>query len=298
VESLEDRRLLTVISVDTTWPLANSPYVLNSDVEVRNGATLTIESGVHVQGNGALRISDDGSNAALVANGVTFSDKVYLYPNAEPTLSGNTFSGGVDVAAKLVHYLDLAGNTFPTGTVNIQAGIITTNVTLPKISGVTTYSLDSSPIPYGLEVHGGGTLTIAGGNTIAGPGVLKIGDDNAGPATLQDDRTGSGGVTFKVNSYDNPLLYLYPSAVAYLSGDSFDSYSVDAAAQLVNSLANDTFPAGNATMTVQTGIITTAVTFPKIPGLTTYSLDSGPSPYGLEVHGGGTLTIEIGRAHV
>ena len=64
MEPLECRHLLTnvsgVIASSTTWFATNSPYVITSSVYVENGATLTIQGNVTVQGGG-LYIDDDGS---------------------------------------------------------------------------------------------------------------------------------------------------------------------------------------------------------------------------------------------
>ena len=38
-----------IIASDTTWILANSPYIVISDVVAQNGATLTVESGVEIR---------------------------------------------------------------------------------------------------------------------------------------------------------------------------------------------------------------------------------------------------------
>ena len=98
VEPLEERRLLTkIISASTEWTVAGMPY--NDTFCVRNGATLTIDPGVTVQGGG-LYVDDNGTGGNLVARrpqrGVT------LYSGeATPTLSGDYFSGGVSVTPTL-----------------------------------------------------------------------------------------------------------------------------------------------------------------------------------------------------
>jgi parallel beta-helix repeat protein len=60
-----------IISTDTTWTKANSPYTLNGRVGIANGATLTIESGVTVNlGQYNLEV-----NGTLIAKGTT-SEKI------------------------------------------------------------------------------------------------------------------------------------------------------------------------------------------------------------------------------
>jgi|GEM_PF-6691476 len=41
-----------ILTTDTTWTTAQSPYILGSDVQVAEGCTLTVEPGVHVVGEG------------------------------------------------------------------------------------------------------------------------------------------------------------------------------------------------------------------------------------------------------
>jgi hypothetical protein len=45
----------TTYTSNTTWSLAASPYVLDGNVTVAAGATLTVEPGVIVKANGQLR---------------------------------------------------------------------------------------------------------------------------------------------------------------------------------------------------------------------------------------------------
>ena len=46
-----DTNVGTVISFNTTWTVANSPYYLNSPVAVQQGVRLTIDPGVQVYAN-------------------------------------------------------------------------------------------------------------------------------------------------------------------------------------------------------------------------------------------------------
>src|SRR5665647_453516 len=55
------------ITGNTSWTLANSPYVVTGSVTVNSGVTLTIDSGVVVKFNSNLGISVNGILAARKA---------------------------------------------------------------------------------------------------------------------------------------------------------------------------------------------------------------------------------------
>jgi len=69
-----------VFSNDTTWELANSPYIVKGSMNVASGVTLTIEAGVVVKFDGQYDLVVDG---ALIAKGteekvITFTSNSFL----------------------------------------------------------------------------------------------------------------------------------------------------------------------------------------------------------------------------
>ena len=49
-----------VISTDTTWVQADSPYIVTSDVAVQSGVTLTVEPGVEIRFSAGTTLYVDG----------------------------------------------------------------------------------------------------------------------------------------------------------------------------------------------------------------------------------------------
>lgn len=84
------------ISANTTWTLANSPYVLTSDVIVRAGATLTIEPGVVVKMNANTRQLTIQGN--LIAEG-TPEQHIIFTSIKDDRFGGDTGGDGPTVGA-------------------------------------------------------------------------------------------------------------------------------------------------------------------------------------------------------
>lgn len=86
------------ILADTTWTLANSPYVVTSTVQVYGTSstpvTLTIEPGVVVKFNAGmgLQIGSGANKGSLIASGSTGSRITFTRNGASGTWAGLTFN--------------------------------------------------------------------------------------------------------------------------------------------------------------------------------------------------------------
>lgn len=90
---------------DTTWTLANSPYVVTSSVQVMTGVTLTIQAGVMVKFNTGKVLQTDGT---LVARGTAGQPITFTSNNANPANGdwGNIYFADSSVDATF----DASGN--------------------------------------------------------------------------------------------------------------------------------------------------------------------------------------------
>lgn len=74
-----------IIATDTTWTLANSPYIVTGNVLVNSGVTLTIEPGVTVKFNSGKAIQIDGT---LIARGTNAANITFTSNQTTPA-AGN-----------------------------------------------------------------------------------------------------------------------------------------------------------------------------------------------------------------
>ena len=195
-----------------------------------------------------------------------------LYPNAVVSLSGAQFlSGKLNVAPQLA--TSLVNSVFQAGsTVNIMGGTLTGPATLPAITNVSKYDLWPT-----LYVQSGGSLTIAGGNTIIDASLYV------------NDSSNTGGMLSANNVNFQNQVELYPNAVVSLSGAQFLSGKLNVAPQLATSLVNSVFQAGS-TVNIMGGTLTGPATLPAITNVSKYDL--WPTLY---VQSGGSLTIAGGN---
>src|SRR5437016_1481709 len=73
------------ISTNTLWTKVNSPYLMDSDVTVSPGITLTIEPGVTIQPNYTNLIIN---NATLIAQGTASDSIIFLNVHGHITIQG------------------------------------------------------------------------------------------------------------------------------------------------------------------------------------------------------------------
>ena len=71
-----------IISSNTTWSLAGSPYVINGNVLINNSTTLTIEPGVYVEFNSGTSLQIDGT---IVARGNSVNNIVFTSSSSTPS---------------------------------------------------------------------------------------------------------------------------------------------------------------------------------------------------------------------
>ena len=93
------------ISTNTTWTLANSPYVMTGNVTVNAGVTLTIEPGVTVQGNASSRLLT--VNGSLSAVGTGGSPIVFTSTTDSAAGQWNGISFGTSAGTSTLDYVDV-----------------------------------------------------------------------------------------------------------------------------------------------------------------------------------------------
>jgi hypothetical protein len=94
----------TTYTSNTTWTVANSPYVLDGNVTVAAGATLTIDPGVIVKFNGTLR--ELRVNGTLAAVGTSGSHIVFT-SYQDDSAGGDTNEDGAATAGAAGQWTDI-----------------------------------------------------------------------------------------------------------------------------------------------------------------------------------------------
>jgi hypothetical protein len=164
-----------LVSANTNWSLADSPYIATSSVLVDAGATLTIEPGVEVrftQGTGLVVVNGTLSARGTTASPITFTADQAGVANAwngirfgdlatNAMLNGDEYVSGSVLQASIIEGV----GQHPNGAVRIessspliQSNEIINNLT-SGIRAVTTHGLQI----VGNQIHHNESTVIGGG---------------------------------------------------------------------------------------------------------------------------------------
>ncbi|MGH2920678.1 MAG: right-handed parallel beta-helix repeat-containing protein, partial [Gaiellaceae bacterium] len=165
------------ISTNTTWTLANSPYVMVGGVTVAAGVTLTIDPGVVVQGDAPTRqLVVNGSLSAIgtAAQPITFTSTADSGPGQWYRIVFQSAGGASTLKYANVRYGGGSAVSTANGMVDIDAGTVTieestftqSSVSGVKISGTGSVVVRRSKFEgngfVGTELHGDGLNALNG----------------------------------------------------------------------------------------------------------------------------------------
>ena len=133
---------------NTTWTTAGSPYVIHGDISIQNGATLTIEPGVHVEissqditfGGKDLSLTEIIvlENASLVAEGLQTDSIIFsLIPGSQ---ADDLWYGieAVSGSSLTMQYTSITN----THTALLLGQVVSSNLENCQISDVSNLGLD------------------------------------------------------------------------------------------------------------------------------------------------------------
>lgn len=250
-----ETRFSGIVSVDTVWRLSDSPYILQGNVELDQGATLTIEAGVEVRmepgasfavRQGALKAIGTAGKPILVTsnNPVKALGDWGAWRFLQGTRSPDTilenmrfeYGSGIVVqgASPVFNRVTIVNNTgpaiksdlksSPTGSGNQAVGNDINAIILP--SGVVTGQIEwgLKGIPYLIE---SGLVEVGAGNQLRiEPQNFQVGvGESAAVKLILDEPASTGGKTLNVTS--TPAGYITsPSELVIAEGLKEVSFSV------------------------------------------------------------------------
>ena len=196
-----------LISINTKWTLANSPYIVTGNILVSNGMTLTIEPGVTVKFNSGLSMQIDGE---LIAQGtssdsITFTSNTldsagawgYIYfSNTSSDAIFQTNIYGNYIGGSILEYCKIkyagGANVTNNGALRLDGAHPFVNyctIEFNSASGITAYNLtDSLKISNSLIIHNTNNNGSGGGIYEDGSGVHLISAN-----TISHNSASSGG---------------------------------------------------------------------------------------------------------
>ena len=131
-----------IISSDTTWTQANSPYMLTGNVLVNNGVTLTIEAGAtvncvngYIEVNGTLRAMGSSANPIDFPYGASINFTQYSNGWNEQTSSGSIIenaNGPIHVGINDA-FPKISSNSFVVTSIYGGSPIISNNIIIGEV---------------------------------------------------------------------------------------------------------------------------------------------------------------------
>ena len=194
----------TTYTTDRTWTAAGSPYVLNGDLTVAAGATLTLEPGVVVKLNGSYRsISVKGkivargtpTNGILITSAQDDSQQAGGDTNGDGSATtaapGQWYQLWIQSGGSAFEYVEIrygalgSGGTYGYGAVNISAGTSTFNkvyVHDNQYSGIRVFPFASATAGADvteslLSKNGTGIAALNGRVNVTGSHLVENKDD-------------------------------------------------------------------------------------------------------------------------
>jgi len=217
------------IDTDTTWTLADSPYVVTSTIQIygtpSETVTLTIEPGVEVRFDSSrgLQIGSGANRGALVAQGTALAPIIFTRNTATGNWGSLNFQDGTDDSTTLLEHVQMqysrtlyfysASPTLRDCSILDVAGGVTVSAASPILENVTL-SVNNT---YGIYLTGTSAPQISGGSLIntssTGYGVFGYGSPS-----ISD---------YSVSIIDTPGKYgLYlanPASALSVTNSNFDN---------------------------------------------------------------------------
>jgi hypothetical protein len=185
-----------IISLDTVWVQANSPYIITAPILINSGVTLTIEPGVTVYLNSAsLRV-----NGTLNARGTT-TNKINLISNGTSFEPGSiSFMGNSGDWNEATNSGSIIENAVISSTQSVPTIFITD--ASPKLNN-NTISANTRNY-YLIEVDGGSPIISK--NTINGPIGLLYAGSVWSNASISDNVISGGDEGVEISCTGTPTI--------------------------------------------------------------------------------------------
>ena len=199
-----------LIAFDTSWTLANSPFVLSNNVTILPDVTLTIEPGVEVRFGGSFCIVVQGR---LIAEGT--SDRMIKFTSnklnpPEGDWGSIWFSGSESSLIYCSIEYGTNGATLENGSLNIEHSFIRNNlkngIAISNGSFLANNNEISSNIESGIRISGGNQVTIQDNVLNSNGDGIYLTDHLAGEIHIEHNTillNKQNGIVLAADAYDN-----------------------------------------------------------------------------------------------